>query len=246
MGRLLDIVTPLHKATKRDYLARMMDDKVHCMMKAKEYEFDYWDGDRRFGYGGYKFIDGRWKPVAQALIDIYGLKDGAKILDVGCGKALPALRDQAAAAGLRGHRLRHLEARARRRARGDQAASVPLPRAGSPIRGATSTSIWSSRSARCTTCACSSCETAVQEIERVGKNKYIMVESYRNELEQFNLQCWALTAESLLRHRRNGSGSTATSAIPATTNSSTSNNADPPDADQDSQGGDPGASRASR
>ena len=49
MGRLLDIVTPLHKATKRDYLARMNDDKVHCMVKAKEYEFDYWDGDRRYG-----------------------------------------------------------------------------------------------------------------------------------------------------------------------------------------------------
>src|SRR5215472_4370857 len=87
MGRLLEIVTPLHKATKRDYLARMNDDKVHCMMKAKEYEFDYWDGDRRYGYGGYKFIDGRWKPVAQALIDTYGLENGSKVLDVGCGKA---------------------------------------------------------------------------------------------------------------------------------------------------------------
>ena len=39
-------------------------------------------------------------------------------------------------------------------------------------------------------------ETAVREVERVGKNKYIMVESYRNELEQFNLECWALTAEA--------------------------------------------------
>src|SRR5262245_9448775 len=87
MGRLLEIVTPLHKATKRDYLARMVDDKVHCMMKAKEYEFDYWDGDRRYGYGGYKFIEGRWAPVAKALIEIYGLKNGAKVLDVGCGKA---------------------------------------------------------------------------------------------------------------------------------------------------------------
>ena len=28
----------------------------------------------------------------------------------------------------------------------------------------------------------------------MGKNKFIMLESYRNELEQFNLQCWALTA----------------------------------------------------
>jgi hypothetical protein len=25
-----------------------------------------------------------------------------------------------------------------------------------------------------------------------------MLESYRNELEMFNLECWALTAESLL------------------------------------------------
>src|SRR5258707_7787689 len=88
MRRLLEIVTPLHKATKRDSLARMNDDKVHCMVKAKEYEFDYWDGDRRYGYGGYKFIDGRWKPGAQALIDIYGLKEESSGLDVGCGKAV--------------------------------------------------------------------------------------------------------------------------------------------------------------
>jgi ubiquinone/menaquinone biosynthesis C-methylase UbiE len=39
-------------------------------------------------------------------------------------------------------------------------------------------------------------QAALGEIERVGKQKYVMVESYRNELEQFNLQCWALTAEA--------------------------------------------------
>ena len=70
MGCLRNIITPLHKSTARKYLARMVDDKVHCMLKAKEYEADYWDGDRRFGYGGYKY-DGRWKPVAQQFIDIY-------------------------------------------------------------------------------------------------------------------------------------------------------------------------------
>src|SRR6185436_11154091 len=86
MGRLLNVVTPLHKRTKRDYVARMVDDKVACMVKAKEYEFDYWDGDRRFGYGGYKY-DGRWKIVAEKIIEIYGLKGECKILDVGCGKA---------------------------------------------------------------------------------------------------------------------------------------------------------------
>src|SRR3984893_18240349 len=86
MGRLLDIVTPLHKMTKRDYVARRVDDKVHCMRKAKEYEGDYWDGDRRYGYGGYRYIESRWKPVAQGLIDLHGLKGKVRILDVGCGK----------------------------------------------------------------------------------------------------------------------------------------------------------------
>ena len=37
---------------------------------------------------------------------------------------------------------------------------------------------------------------ALKEIERVGRQGYVMVESYRSEQEQFNLQCWALTCES--------------------------------------------------
>jgi hypothetical protein len=65
MGRLLNIVTALHTATKREYLPRMVDDKIACMLKAKEYEGDYWDGDRRYGYGGYRYIEGRWAPVAK-------------------------------------------------------------------------------------------------------------------------------------------------------------------------------------
>ena len=68
MGRLLNVVTPLHRRTKRDYPARMMDDKVTCMLKAKEYELDYWDGDRRFGYGGYRY-DGRWVRIAERFRD---------------------------------------------------------------------------------------------------------------------------------------------------------------------------------
>jgi hypothetical protein len=38
----------------------------------------------------------------------------------------------------------------------------------------------------------------LQEIERIGKSKFVCVESYKNEEEQFNLQCWALTAETLV------------------------------------------------
>ena len=39
-------------------------------------------------------------------------------------------------------------------------------------------------------------ENSIREIQRVGKKKYLVVESYRNDKELFNLQCWALTCQS--------------------------------------------------
>ena len=195
MGQLLNIITPLHKRTKRDYLARMVDDKVHCMLKAKEYEADYWDGDRRYGYGGYKY-DGRWKPVAQQFIDQYKLGPKSKILDVGCGKAFliheikQLLGPEAEVIGfdiskhgladapeaIRPHLFRY---RAQDRFPfGDKHFDLVI-------------SLGCLHNLRLF-----ELQTACSEIERVGKQGYIMLESYRNELEQFNLQCWALTCES--------------------------------------------------
>jgi len=195
MGQLLNIVTPLHKATKRDYLARMVDNKVHCMLKAKEYEADYWDGDRRYGYGGYKYIPGRWKPVAEALIQRYSLKPGSKVLDVGCGKGyllyeLQELIPQLQLVGfdISQHALanRHPNFRGtlfRYRAQdaypfGDKEFDLVIS-----LGCLHNLKIFELK-------------TALSEIERVGKQGYIMLESFRNEQELFNLQCWALTCES--------------------------------------------------
>jgi len=195
MGNLLNIVTPLHKMTKRDYLARMIDEKVHCMIKAKEYEYDYWDGNRRYGYGGYKYMEGRWKPVAQALIERYNLKSDAKILDVGCGKAflLYELKKLLPDAQIVGFDIsKH----------GLDCAKEEIKNGLFRYRAQDSYPWGDKHFDLVISLGCLhnlrlfELETAVREIERVGKNKYIMLESYRNELEQFNLQCWALTAES--------------------------------------------------
>ena len=65
----------------------MVNDKVQLHGSSESSMVrDYWDGDRKYGYGGYKYIPGRWKPVAINLIKNYNLKAGSKILDVGCGK----------------------------------------------------------------------------------------------------------------------------------------------------------------
>ena len=74
-----NFVSGLHNSTARNYLSRMMDDKVSCMKEAKKYKKNYWDGKRRYGYGGYKYIPDRWKNVAKKLIKIYKLKSDSKI-----------------------------------------------------------------------------------------------------------------------------------------------------------------------
>ena len=86
MGILRNFVNPLHLQTKRNYIERMINEKVNCTKIAKNYGKEYWDGERKFGYGGYKYIPDRWKEVAKNLISTYGLKSGSKVLDVGCGK----------------------------------------------------------------------------------------------------------------------------------------------------------------
>ena len=87
MGKRQYFVNKLHHSSKRNYLDRMIKQKVKGMKIASKYGFDYWDGNRKYGYGGYKYIPGRWKDVAKKLIKTYSLNNNSQILDVGCGKA---------------------------------------------------------------------------------------------------------------------------------------------------------------
>ena len=64
----------------------MTNNKVDCMKIARRFDKEFWDGERKYGYGGYKYIEGRWKKVAKELISDYNLTNKSKILDVGCGK----------------------------------------------------------------------------------------------------------------------------------------------------------------
>lgn len=82
----VDFLSAIHKATKRDYVARVNEfPKAEAAKLAKLWDKDYWDGDRKTGYGGYRY-DGRWRKVADALVAHYGIKPGDRILDIGCGK----------------------------------------------------------------------------------------------------------------------------------------------------------------
>ena len=195
MKKLRQFITKLHTSTNRDYLARMNDDKIECMKIASQYSEKYWDGDRRFGYGGYKYIKGRWKPIAEEIIETYKLNKNSKILDVGCGKAfllyelkllIPSLYIKGF--DISSYGIDHAPGEIKKDLFIHNAANVfPFDKKEFDL-------VISINALH--NLEISGLKNALQECQRVGKSSYIATESYRNEQELFNLQCWALTCKS--------------------------------------------------
>jgi len=53
---------------------------------ARQFGKDFFDGDRKNGYGGFNYNPKFWTPVVPDLIDFYHLTENSSILDVGCAK----------------------------------------------------------------------------------------------------------------------------------------------------------------
>ena len=200
MGKLQNFVTPLHQSTNRNYLERMIDDKVSCMKIAKKCEKDYWDGLRKHGYGGYKYIPGRWKSVAESLIKNYDLKAGSKVLDIGCGKGfllyemkllIPEL--DVKGIDISEHGLKNAKHEVKPFLHNHKAQDQ-LPYKNNEFDLVIS--LGTLHNLRLP-----DLQTALCEMERVGRRGYLMLESYRTDSELFNLQCWALTAEMFLDNK---------------------------------------------
>lgn len=197
MGGLVEIITPLHTRTRRDYIGRMTDEKVRRSSVARAYGRDYWDGDRRYGYGGYRY-DGRWEPVARRIAEIYALADDASILDVGCGKAhllyeLSRVLPRAEVTGfdMSPYAIRTSKSEIRDRL------FIHKAQEPYPFRDGQFDLVISVMTLH--NLPLPELAAALAEIERVGEREFVAVESYRSVEELFNLQCWALTCESFLR-----------------------------------------------
>ncbi len=191
----IDFISPLHKKTTRDYLGRVNEfPKAEAAKIACQFGREYWDGDRKFGYGGYKY-DGRWRAVADLLVAHYHLKPGDKVLDVGCGKAFLVYDLMQAVPGLEVSGIdvsQYGIATAKEEVRPflqvADAAKLPFPDRYFDL-------IISVNALH--NLPCEKLEAALKEIERVGKkNKYLVVESFRNEEEKVNLLYWQLTCKS--------------------------------------------------
>jgi len=192
--REIDFLGAVHSGTKRDYLARVTAaDKAECAAVAKQFGYDYWDGDRRYGYGGYRY-DGRWRPVAEALAAAYQLQPGQRVLDVGCGKAhllyelsrvVPGL--EVAGLDLSAYAIGQAPEAIRGALREGNATALPWEDNQFDLVFSINVlhNLYNYDLA-----------AALKEIMRTSRrHAYVCVESYRSEREKVNLLYWQLTCE---------------------------------------------------
>ena len=190
-----EFVSLVHKSTKRDYVARVTQrDKADVAEMAVKYDYDYWDGSRETGYGGYIY-DGRWRKVADAMVSAYKLKPGMRVLDVGSGKGflLHDLREsvpglEVAGIDISRYGIAHTMEDVKPFCQVGSAAKLPYPDRHFDLVVSITTlhNLYNY-----------DLHAALREIERVGRGaKYICVEAYRSEREKVNLMYWQLTCRA--------------------------------------------------
>lgn len=190
----LDFISGIHNATKRNYVQRVVDyDKAECATISKKFGQEYFDGDRKYGYGGFRY-DGRWKSFAEKLIAHYGIKPGMRVLDIGCAKGfllhefkqlIPGL--EVAGLDISDYAIANGMESAKPFMRVGNAMELPWPDKHFDLVLSINTLHNLQLPGLC---------KALREIQRVGRGgKFIVMDSYRNEREKVNLMYWQLTCE---------------------------------------------------
>jgi len=178
---------------KRNIKARMAHKEDNRRI-ALQFGKEYFDGTREQGYGGYRY-DGRWIPIAEDMVKHFGLKQGDRVLDVGCGKGFLVKDLMKVCPGLEvfgldisEYAVLHCEPEVVGRLHVGNAMQLPFPDKSFDAVIAINTVHNLERAG---------CVEALKEIERVSRGKsYVQVDAYRSEEERQIFEDWMLTART--------------------------------------------------
>lgn len=163
---------------------------------ARQFGQEFFDGNRLFGYGGYKY-DGRWKPVVQDFRDFYTLSDDAAILDVGCGKGF-MMRDfiemmpNATVKGIdiSEYAVEHGDPIAKPHIQGANCKELPFPDDSFDLVISINT---------VHNLPIEACKQSLREIMRVTrKDTFVIVDAWTNEAGKRRMMAWNLTALTMM------------------------------------------------
>ncbi len=176
---------------KRNIVSRKKNKNYKVIQIAQKFGKEYFDGDRKYGYGGY-FYDGRWKRVVSNFIKYYNLKSGDRVLDVGCAKGF-LVKDfldrgiDVYGIDISNYAIDNCHKDVVSRVKVASAKSLPFPDKSFKLVISINTLHNLNKS---------ECTIAMKEIMRVSKYyTYIQVDAYKNKEEKKIFQDWVLTAK---------------------------------------------------
>ncbi len=186
----------IHPSAIRDYDKRAQEKTPEIIRIAKQFGKEFFDGDRKCGYGGYKY-DGRWKAVAQKMKDYYQLAEDCAILDIGCAKGFllndfKEMMPNCSVAGIdvSEYAIENAMPSVKPFLKVANAERLPYPDKSFDL-------VISINSIH--NLCLERLKKALEEVERVSRgHSYITVDAWRNEEEQKNLYKWVLTAETMM------------------------------------------------
>ena len=164
---------------------------------SKQFGRDHFDGDRRYGYGGYTYHPRFWTETVKYIRDYYHLRDDASILDIGCAKGFmlydfQQLMPKAWLAGIdvSEYAITNALDSVKPFVRIGNAKVLPYPDKSYDLVLAINT---------IHNLPYDDCRQSLREIQRVSRqNAFVMVDAYRTDEERRAMEKWVLTAETLL------------------------------------------------
>jgi SAM-dependent methyltransferase len=158
---------------------------------------DYFDGDRRFGYGGYSYHPRFWQETARRLRDHCRLADDARVLDVGCAKGfmLHDFKEQfpgmtVAGIDLSGYAIEQAKETVKPFLTIGDAQALPYPDRSFDLV----TSINTVHNL-----PLAGCKQALREIERVSRgNSFVVVDAWTTDEERGRMNDWVVTARTYM------------------------------------------------
>ncbi len=161
------------------------------------FDFDYFDGDRQYGYGGYSYHPRFWTDTVQHIAGHYSLDNSSSILDVGCAKGfmlkdLQILLPRATLAGvdISDYAIGHAEHEAKELVRVACATDLPFENDSFDLVLSINTLHNLDRAG---------CIKALGEVQRVSKlDACVVVDGWRTDAEYEAMRAWVLTAKTML------------------------------------------------
>jgi len=196
MGKEIDLLVNYPK-TKRNVKERGATKTEEDRAIAREFGKDFFDGDRKHGYGGYSYQARFWQPVVPTFQKEYNLSAQSSVLDIGCGKGfmLHDFREIIPGITVRGI---DISSYAIENALPDM---KPYLSVGDARELSFEDKSFDLVIAINTVHNLEKDELArsLREIERVSRgNSYITVDAYRNEEEKELMYAWNLTAKTIM------------------------------------------------